>query len=198
MKQGQHEYETVTNRPINSKGDPDPFTIALLVLAGISSVGVIVQVARGIRRDKQEERRQIENGIFNSFRGLYRLKNCHERFRTYIDQYDYIDSPLAIGRTPLPPDPETRREVRKLSEEISSTGLELSDQLTKVGDIIADSEYKEKLQSLVLKLDQDFVIARGAKTYRDYHKQIDIVIRGIQDILREIAHSFDVRAPEQS
>lgn len=176
--------------------DQDPLTIAALIFAAVAAISSTIQLARGIRKDKEQERRQIENSIFSSFRQLYRLKGCHERFRSYMDQYQHTDSPLGIGSAPLPPDPKIRKEIRDLSGEIIDIGLALSDELTRLGDVIADSDYKEELQSLILQLDKDFQTIREAKTYRDYHKEIDIIINKIEHVLREVAGAFNVRAPE--
>lgn len=177
--------------------DPDPFTIATLIFAAISAVSSLVQLLRERKKDEKERRRRIENSIFGSFRELYRLVDCHKRFRTYIEQNNYIDSPLGPGRTPLPPEPETRKEMRELFEEISDVGLRLSEQLASLGDEVAESGHKEELQGLVLELDKDFYGVMVEGKYRDYHKKIDSIIWKVQEILRKIAGVFSVRAPEQ-
>ena len=88
--------------------DPDPFNIAI---ATACSAGVAIGA---VIRARKRERREIRNQLHKAYRALNSAEKCLKNFASYIDQFDFSNSPFCIASISIFGDIRTGDDLKRI------------------------------------------------------------------------------------
>ena len=131
--------------------DPDPFSIAIAIATACSAAAAIGTVVRTRRR----ERREIRNQLHKAYRALNSAEKSLKNFASYIDQFDFLNSPFRIASISIFGDTGTGDDLKRIYMESCYAGRDLIEVSAELSNLLSDEDATE-CQKKVIEFDDFF------------------------------------------
>jgi hypothetical protein len=131
--------------------DPDPFSIAVAIAATCTAAAAIGTNIRARRREKMD----IRNQLYKAYRALNSTEKCLRNFASYIDQFNYLNSPFRIASVSILEDTRTADDLKRIYMESCYAGRDLIEVSIELSNLLGDEDAVE-CQKKVMEFDNFF------------------------------------------
>lgn len=180
--------------------DPEPLTILMLILAGLSAAGAWASFGEFKKRMTVKDRTVAQRYIFAADRALRRLHVVRDDLFSILDEHQHLYSASGIGSAAISVNEATAREMRRLRREIGvivdSYSAALENLVSVLGNEVRVGGILERLKQIDVSF-TSLLKRIGENKYTDILQGITELIDKQRELIRVVAELYDLRFPQQ-